>query len=197
MVLKFFLLAVAFFFISCNDIARDNPCDPDGINFNYSGCPYVQPSEGWDITGTVVLGGFSNASIGSFLDLDRVPFKVYMVGGISAAIDEIDIVFDGIRLFVVSYYDTPEGTGILGYDRLEGGKTALIWEYNGDKSPKKIAEFISSRIDANDYGYSNVILNAGKEYAVLTTEGWGALIVVNDFTNYSVTLSIGKIHMEF
>ncbi|MDR2582939.1 MAG: hypothetical protein LBC75_05610 [Fibromonadaceae bacterium] len=33
MVLRFSMLAVAFFFISCSDIARDNPYDPDGINY--------------------------------------------------------------------------------------------------------------------------------------------------------------------
>jgi len=33
MVLRFFLFAVALLFISCTDFARDNPHDPDGVNY--------------------------------------------------------------------------------------------------------------------------------------------------------------------
>jgi len=37
MVLNFFLLVITFLLISCTDIQRDNPTDPDGVNFIGSG----------------------------------------------------------------------------------------------------------------------------------------------------------------
>ncbi|MCL1956665.1 MAG: hypothetical protein FWF63_05035 [Fibromonadales bacterium] len=44
MVLKFFLFAVIFLFASCTDIGkRDNPDDPDGINYQGSSSSYVEP----------------------------------------------------------------------------------------------------------------------------------------------------------
>ncbi len=36
MVLRFFLLAVVFFFASCHTVERDNPLDPDGVNYRGS-----------------------------------------------------------------------------------------------------------------------------------------------------------------
>ena len=56
MVLRFFLLAILFLFISCADFERDNPYDPDGVDYIGNRVSYGSETYEGETYNTVVIG---------------------------------------------------------------------------------------------------------------------------------------------
>jgi len=187
---KYALIGVAAltaFTISCSD--KDD--DDEGGNGK------IVIPDGYAHDKTVTLGGKSSTE-GSFLDADG-SISVYKIGSVGAQKDNIDLVYDGKNLFVVSYYDTPTGASALGNDKLTPvGATALIWKYTGDEKPESVVDFIKDRYEAGevDGGATNYAPSAGSKYAVFTTEGVFALVKVGSATEDALKAWVGNFDTE-
>jgi len=187
---KFAAIGVAAFtalaISSCSDPDDDEVVDENG---NVLSIP-----DGYAASKVVTLGGTSNTTDGSFLDADG-SINVYNTNG--ATKDKIDLVFDGANLFVVSYYDTQAGTSALGSSKLKGGETAFIWQYTAsDETPTAIVDFISAKVDAEDYGSPNFAPSANKKYAVFTTDAIFAIVKVDEFSSSKLVASVGNFDVE-
>jgi len=88
---KFALLAVAGFVATSMFACSDDGDDEDEDNAP----PPVNFGDGWAAQGNVTLGGSGNSEIGSFLDVDVNPFKVYTLSQAKENKDKIDLIFDG------------------------------------------------------------------------------------------------------
>jgi len=82
-----------------------------------SSSSYIE--ETWEVQGTVDLGGISNATLGSFLDIDQDPFKVYKASEAAANKNKIDLIFDGFNFLTAEGCDDIASTlcdKMAGYD---------------------------------------------------------------------------------
>jgi hypothetical protein len=158
-------------------------------------------SDKWDKSGTVELGGASNADLGSFLDIDvGNPFTVYKKGQSAANNSKIDLIFDGNNLL------TPEGCSSGTFCDLDENDAALVdvssvSAIKAASVPSDIQDWVDSHLDADgvpDDMLMNLIVSKvsakkGGTYLVLTTGDNLALVVVgDDLSTASVTLSIGR-----
>jgi len=189
---KFAILAavgfMAFSVVSCSDDKDDE------------GNKSTPISDKWDKTAVIELGGSSNATLGSFLDIDE--FKVYKKAEVAANSAKIDLVFDG------SNFLTPEGceTSTFCKDLLSDNEAGLV-DVSGVSAikatslPTDIQDWVDSHLTDNGPDallsgliVSKVAAKKGGKYLALTNADNLALVVVNDdLTTASVTLSIGRI----
>jgi len=218
-----FLSLTAIFAISCTIFACSNDNDDSsssssggnqepvlssssakGDRSSSSSEVVQQPSTGWDKTGTVELGGASNATLGSFLDVDANPFKIYKASEAAAAKDMIDLIFDGTNFLTpegcVKTNNSLCGARMAGYD--EDGVAELLDVSNistitATSTPSDIASFIDS-LDGEALSNLSAVKvtakNGGK--FLMGTEDNLVLIIVNDVSTSSATLSISKIAWE-
>ncbi|MDR2594034.1 MAG: hypothetical protein LBC87_04610 [Fibromonadaceae bacterium] len=163
-----------------------------------------QPSTSWDITGTVELGGASNATLGSFLDVDTNPFTVYMAGQAAANKNKIDLVFDGTYFLTqegcVEVNNSLCGARMAGYD--ENFEATLLDVSNvsaikATSTPDEIWDYIEANINTLiDKRVLQVIAKKGGKFLMETTDGDLALIIVNDVSTSSAKLSISRVAWE-
>jgi len=175
---KYALIGVAAltaFTISCTDKDDDEPDGP-------------KAPDGYTKSKDVTLGGKSNATKGSFLDADG-SITVYLSA--DAPKNDIDLIFDGANVFVVSYYDL--NSDALGASKLAGGKTAMLWKYTSSKeTPQDIVDFLGEKVTAEDDGQANSAPKAGDKYVLFSTEEQAVYVKVKSVSADALEAWVGN-----
>jgi hypothetical protein len=207
---KFAILAVAGFIasstIACSDGGEENtlPSSSSGGG--------VQLGDSWTKKGTVELGGASNSDLGSFLDIDQDPFKVYKKVESATNKDIIDFIFDGSNFLTPAGCLTSSvafcGAQMTGYNPelvADLVNISNVSALTAASTPDDISNYVASHFDdegnPDDDFNSRIVIAApavaGGKFLVATNGGNLAFVVVSsiDGTVSVATLAIGRTPM--
>jgi len=150
---------------------------------------------GWEESGTLELGGRTNETLGSFLDIDF--WKVYKKSEAANNKNKIDLIFDG------SSFLMPEGcvetnNSLCSLTMAGNDNYATIIKVPSSITANSTSDDVLSWIDDNidnidDYYVLTLAAKANDRFLVITDEDNIAFVVVGDVSTDSVKLTIGII----
>jgi len=163
-----------------------------GSKSSSSSDPGPSTSVEWDATGSVELGGLS-ANIGSSLDVDTDPFKVYTISQLGTNKNKIDLVFDGTNLW------TPHGIGTA--SPAVGSLTSAfagidndVWFFEIPSHAENNAYDLVYYMPYFDDEYvEKMPVSANMKFGAITSDENLALVVVNNNTAQILKIDVSRI----
>jgi len=148
--------------------------------------------DGFERVQEVELGG-TTATIGSSLDIDATPFKVYKISELTGNKEKIDLVFDGTKVWTAATIGEASA-GSLSTAFAGINNYVCLFEV---PSSTKTVEDLENAYEAAESCVENVSITAGLKFGVRTSEENYALVVVNSNTAQILTIKVGRITEEY